>query len=1263
MLARFSVKKPFTVLVAVLLVIILGVVAFTRMTPDLLPSLEFPYAVVVTTYMGASPEQVESEVTQPVEQALATLSGVKTVDSSSAESYSMVMLSFEEGTDMDAAAFNIREKLRLLEGGWSDYVGTPNIIKIDPNMLPVTVAATSFEGMDKASLSDFIEQQVLPALEGADGVASVSSSGLLEQSISVVISDQLLQQANGRISESIIESFGELEGELQSGIGSAQSGMAALEEGRDQITGAQVQLARQIDSARLQLTGSREQLLELKENRPEIEAALTAAKGQYAALDGQLAALREQLRAQNPGYASLSDGELDAILASGDSSDPLSAAYGQIMSGYAAIDSSLAAFSVSREGIDAMLQTLGQLEEKISAVDSALSELEVQYATASAGIYDKLVDLASGKAALASTVQQLESALSELSGQRDAAIESADLTGILTRDTVSAILTAQNLSMPAGYIEDGEDRSLLRVQGSIDGIEQLQQLVLLDLGLEGVEPVRLSEVAEVSPADNSGESWAVLDGSDGVLFSFQKQSGVATATVCENISDTFRELEQQYPGLKFVSLMDQGDYIRLTVDSVLSNLGLGAALAAVILLLFLMDIRPTLVTALSIPISVTFAVVLMYFSGVSLNIISLSGLAVGVGMLVDNSIVVTENIYRLRALGESPIKAAVSGAVQVTGAITGSTLTTVCVFFPLVFVQGITRQLFTDMALTIAYSLLASLVVALTLVPATASSLFKKQPRSGGRGEQRFRRGYSRVLGAALGHKALTLLLTLGLLAASLLLAVSRGFTFMPEMSSPQISVSVTMPEGSSLQQTDQVCSEAVQRIMQLDGVESVGAMLSQGVGSVVGLGSLGGSADPEKVSMYVMLEDSAAASSKHLCREIESVCADLPFEISADDGSSMTSATAALGGSGITVEVYCDDLDQLQSTAKLVAGALSKVQGVASVQDGIGDTVQELRVVVDQNAAMEKGITVAEIYSYLAGELAGEVSSTSILDNGVEKTITVAGDSALPAGKLENLAIPLSGGGEVLLTDVAAVERGEALGSISRSGQRRYLSVTAATTGEENLTIVAARAQQALEQLPLPEGARLSFSGENESIMQSLGDLMSMLALGVVMVYLVMVAQFQSLLSPFIVLFTIPLAFTGGLLALLLAGMEISVVSMIGFVLLVGVIVNTGSVLVDCINMRRREGMDRRQAIEEACAMRIRPVLMTALTTILGLLPAMLGIGTGAELMQPVAVVCIGGLTYATLMTLVILPVIYDLLAKRPPRVVSAADLELSDR
>ncbi len=918
-----------------------------------------------------------------------------------------------------------------------------------------------------------------------------------------------------------------------------------------------------------------------------------------------------------------------------------------ITQGKEAIALGKAQIKSGREQLQAAKQQLLAAKEQIASGQSSIPEA---VAALNAAQISATIEMAAGKAQLASGQEELDAALEQVEAQKDAAYDQADVTQIITADLVKQLLAAQNFSMPAGYVtEEGTD-FLVRIGDKFDSTGGLEDLVLLDLHLDGVDPIRLSDVADVTVIDDSDTIYAKVNGHEGVMFTMQKQSGYSTGDVSDKIKEKFTQLEAENEDIHIIRLMDQGIYIDMVVNSVIENMLSGAALAILVLLLFLKDVRPTFVIACSIPISIMAAIVLMYFSGITLNIISLSGLALGIGMLVDNSIVVIENIYRLRGLGYTAKRAAVEGAGQMAGAIAASTLTTVCVFLPIVFTEGITRQLFVDMGLTIAYSLLASLVIALTLVPMMGAGLLKNVKEKRSRFFDWICRGYAAMLRVTLKVRFLVLLLAIGLLGLSAYLAISKGTAFMPDMESTQVSVTVQAPKGSTLAETGALSDQVIDRILVIPDVTDVGAM--NGSGSVMGslTGGSGQSAN-EQVSMYVLLDEDKTITNEELAEQILGQTADLDCDVTVDTS---TMDLSALGGSGISVQIKGRDLDQLKSMAGEIAELVKGVEGTKNVSDGIEEKTLELRLVVDKEKAISYQLTTAQIYQFLQQKLADATSATTLSTLSQDYSVIVVSDTdeTLTREKIKRLKITGKNEEnqdvEVPLSRLVEFQDTEGFSSINREAQTRYVTVTAEIEDGSNIGLVASDVEAALAGYEAPEGYSIEMTGEDETINEAMGQVVKMLALAVVFMYLIMVAQFQSLLSPFIVMFTIPLAFTGGLFALYLTDNPVSVIAMIGFVMLSGIIVNNGIVLVDYINQLRREGMEKRDAIVEAGRTRLRPIIMTALTTILGLLTMALGVGMGADMVQPMAIVTIGGLTYGTLLTLFVVPCIYDIFNRK---------------
>lgn len=1300
---KFSVKKPLTVFVAVLAILVLGVVAYLKMTPDLMPNMDFPYVILVTTDPGASPETVEADITKPLEQSMATLDRIKNVTSSSMDSVSMVVLEFEDGVNMDTVSVDIQQKINQLKGSWSDTVGDPYVLKMNPSMLPVQVAALSCDGKDITELSDFVTDTLSPKLEGITGVASVTVSGTVQHQLHVILSQKKLDDLSRRLSDAITKQLDDAAGQLSSARGQVNSAKAAIRSAEESaVRDAVTQALTTIQDSLKTMRDSRDQLQANLRELAEIQAEKARLEAENAPYQARIEAIRHD--------PSMTEEEKQAAIAEIES-DP---EYVRIQAELAALDLRMAALGVKwDEAVQRAKEWQKQLEElekqlRDLETDEGVAKLADQVTAGTLTMADAVTQIISANIQLDSALNQIDQGLQTLAESRSAALSQADLSSSLNLSTITALLTAQNFSMPAGYLKEDGVNYMVSVGDAIDTRQDLEDLVLFDLGMDGMDPIRMKDVADVAITDNSSEIYDKLNGKDGVIVSFNKQSTYATAEVSDNINSRFRELEAEYEGLSFVPLMDQGDYIYLIINSILSSLGWGALFSVLILYLFLRDLRPTVITLCSIPISVIFAVVLMYFSGVTINMISLSGLAVAVGMLVDNSVVVIENIYRLRAKGATVIQAAVSGARQVLGAITASTLTTVCVFLPIVFVEGITKQLFTDLALTMTYSLLASLIVALTLVPAMASGMLRKEkPQKPGLLDRVYP-AYRKAVSWSLRHRAVVLLLSLVLLLGSAGATLARGFAFMPNIDMNTVNLTVSMPEGCTREQAVSLADEVLRRAAQVENVETVGAMMSSsgssgGMDMTSMMSSGGGAYD---VTAYITLTEGASGAKTG--QQIEAACTGMDCTVTAS--GAMDSYMTYLTGGGVTLNVYGSDMEQMQSAAKTLAAKLATVPGTENVSDGLEQAATALHLSVDRNAAMEKGLTVAQVYMAVASALTDTDSSLSLTLDGLDVSVSIQSpeesrmtreklmdleidpsamsamssmmSAASGSGSMSGMSGMSSGSGSmsgmsgmssgstsavqaaepVRLGDIAKLEETVSLNTIHRDQQRRYITVSADVADGYNVTKVTTAAQAAIAEVDLPQGITASFQGENEAIMDAIRQLLLMLLLGIVLVYLVMVAQFQSLRSPLIVMFTIPLAFTGGFLALLLAGIEVSVVSLVGFVMLVGVIVNNGIVLVDYINQLRLEGMGRREAIIEAGVTRLRPILMTSLTTILGLVVMAFGKDVGTALMQPVALVCIGGLLYATLMTLLVVPCMYDILSRRDLRKVNEEELQLLD-
>lgn len=740
-----------------------------------------------------------------------------------------------------------------------------------------------------------------------------------------------------------------------------------------------------------------------------------------------------------------------------------------------------------------------------------------------------------------------------------------------------------------------------------------------------------------------------------------KASTAGTSTVSKECNAKMKELEKKYSGLRFTNLMDQGEYIDLIIHSVLSNLLWGALLAIIVLIIFLRDLRPTAVVAFSIPLSVLFAIVLMYFTNITLNVISLSGLALGVGMLVDNSIVVIENIYRLRNKGVSAARAAVMGANQVAGAIFSSTLTTVCVFLPIVFTEGLTRQLMMDMCLTIVYSLGASLIVALTLVPSMGATLLKDTRSKEHKWFDAMIVGYERVLRFFLRFKIVPIAAALALLVFAVWQVTRMGIVFMPEMGSEQMSATLKMDTEATQDEDYALADKISTQIQKIKGVKTVGVMKGSTSGAM-------SSANSDKTySFMILLDEKYANSNKKIASKMESVfkknkCKDYSVSDSNMDMSSLM-------GSGLQVNIYGKDSDKLIKISEDVMKMAKEVKGFEKPSNGQEAGDKEVVVKVDKDKAMRLGLTVAQVYSELADKLKTEKDSTTLTVGSDSYNVKIVDDreelntSNIMDYEFETTTTDANGKTKTKkhkLKEFASFKETKGVASLDRENLVNYVQVTADTKDGYNTTLLSRQLQKKLDKYNIPDGYEIKIQGESETNTEMVSNMLLMIGLAFVMIYLVMVAQFQGLLSPFIVLFTIPLAFTGGLLGLLITGEQLSVMALMGFLVLEGVVVNNGIVFVDYVNKLRLNGWEKKEALIETGKTRMRPIMMTALTTILAMSTLAFSKDSTAGMSQAEwAIVTIGGLLYATLMTLFIVPVFYDILYRRKLKKVDIGDEE----
>ena len=1425
---KFSVKKPFTILVAVILVIVLGFVSLSGMQTDLLPNMNLPYLMVVTTYPGASPERVESDVTQPLESSLSTINGVKNVTSQSNENYSMIVLEFEDDTDMDSAMVKASTAINQMGDSLPDLAASPTLIEMSPDMMATQYVAVDCEGMDIFELSKYAEEEIIPNLERVNGVASISTTGLVEQTVQITLDQDKIDEVNDKLLVRVSDRLADAKKQLDDAQAGIQDGLSQLNKAQAELDSGKAELETQKKSITDQLRDAVEQLNEqipaLEQKISEMGDQLTKAQNQLDGLKAdpsrlpelkislssdELASTRQILAQFDPQYneeempADLTEAASDPVkqaamiasidratasingmvgsLTGGMTIDEASSALNQQIVGLssqiqecdaqirqlqqalesAADEETRAATQAQIEALQAQKETLEQQlsaaqtqKETLNTLDLALSQLELARTALNnaallvqtrqqvenevnasldsqrtaleqtiAGLNTQiekgkamlsqlnsqraqlesalqsmaqnptdpaLADMAvqllfsgtqaqislgefqisSGKTQLEAGQTQLDTAREEYESAREEALNNANLDQLLNMSTLAQLIGAQNFSMPAGYIEGGEgddNEYILKVGDAFSSVDELGDMILCNI--DGIGDVRLRDVANVEMVDNADDAYAKVGKNQAVLLAIYKSSTSSTSSVSKASNAAMEAMMEENPRLHLIPIMDQGDYIELIVKNVLSNLIEGAIFAVVVLALFLKDVRPTLVVAISMPLSVLFAIVLMYFTGINLNILSLSGLALGVGMLVDNSVVVIENIYRLRNRGLPAPRAAVQGARQVSGSIISSTLTTICVFLPLVFTTGMIMDLLSDMALTIGYSLIASLIVALTVVPCAGSTVLKKQKEIRHPWFDRLLNLYEKALRFCLNCKPVPIALAVGLLVFSVWQVIHMGIVLIPEMSTNQLSVTVEMPENTAKEDAFATADAVMDQLIAIDGIETVGAMsCGAATGAIAGM-STGSSTDNTRFVYYIVLNDEGGKNQAAIRQQIADRTADLPCEVKTSSGG--MADMSSLTGGGLQIDVYGNNLEDLLTASEQVMEMLSHVDGLAEISNGQEESDAEVRIVINKDKAMRLGLTVAQVYQEIAKALTTDSTFTTLTVGSDTYDVSIVDNTRTPnlddIFDLEFETTATDEDGNTVkethrLGEFASRRTGESYASISRENSSRYISVTSTTMEGYNTTLISRDVEKEMQNLNLPAGCTAEIAGESTQVNDMVQEMVKMMALALAFIYFIMVAQFQSLLSPFIVLFTIPLAFTGGMLGLLIAGEQLSLISLMGFLVLMGVVVNNGIVFVDYANQLRIGGLGRTEALVATGRTRMRPILMTTLTTVLAMTAMLLSTDPGSEMGKGMAIVVIGGLSYATLMTLFIVPVLYDTFYRRPPVNVDVGDDGLDD-
>ena len=1291
---KFSVKKPFTVLVAVIMVLMLGFVSISNMQTNLLPDVNTPYLMVVTVYPGASPERVESEVSDVMQNALGTVAGVEKVTATSAENYSLLLMQFSDDTDMNSAMVKVSNKVDQTTASLPSSCLTPSIIEYSLNMNAFMTAAVSREGSDVYDLSEFVSDTLVPYVERKGGVSSVSANGLIEKMVQVQLSQEKIDAINEKLLEVIDVQLADARKQLE-------SAEAQIEAGRKEYDRQFKNYNKTVsDTVMQQFSGQvgeavetvRKQAQALLDSVNQLIAVVQEPEIQQALIDVRDGLQRVMDKFNETGMKDI-DSLIEIVAELRDITDKLTGALQQLQQrlntesgteGSTAAD--LADDLQVQQSLNTIYNTLNDVIKAMDDVPGLMSTFSDALGTYSQQQMQAYMKFTEAREMLNEYEKQLAEAKQTYADAEEKAMASSDVSKLLDIDTLAQLIYAQNFSMPAGYVKDSSGKSwLLKVGEEYDSIEDISGALLLHV--DGFGDVRLSDVADVEVIDNAEASYTRLNGERAAVLKIYKGATSSASEVSDNCLSAFQELEAQYDGLHVVVLSNQGNYITIIVKSILSSMVIGAALAIIVLALFLRDVKPTLVVGFSIPLSVLFAVVLMYFTGMDLNVMTLAGLSLGIGMLVDNSVVVIENIYRLRGRGVPAARAAVQGARQVGMSVVASTLTSVCVFLPAVFSASLIRNLMGPMSLCIGYCLMASLIVALTVVPAASATVLKNAQPKKLAWFDKIQNAYGRSLEKALQKRFVPLAAAVLLLVFCCWRVVSMGIVLLPTSTSNEAMITLSTTDTLSKDESYDVAGKVVQAVMAVDGVEEVGITPDNTVAGMdvsnLGLPStitdlLNAANGYGKYKINVKLSEELSSSKiDAACKAMEEAVAGVADCTATVQQYGMTDDLTSQLSTGLTIKIYGTDAETLTALSEKVVDIVNSTDGFQNATNGLGAGDSTIILQVDRDKVRANGLTVAQVYQQIAAKLTTTTTAqTPVTVDGTTMDVQIS-NNLDPLTKenmmdmtFETTVMSADGTtttGTCKLSDIASWTTGTAPDSITSENRNQFITVTAETAPGYNTTVQARAVKKALDAFALtdemPEGCSFSMGGESDSVNYMTDEMIQWMALALPFVYLVMVAQFQSLLSPFIVLFTVPLAFTGGLLGLLLTGQQLTMISLMGFIVLMGTVVNNGIVFVDYANQLRLGGMERRAALVATGKTRMRPILMTTLTTVLAMLQLVFSNDMASQLMSGMAIVIICGLSYATLMTLYIVPILYDILFRKPPLNVDVgSDDELDD-
>lgn len=1008
MFSKLCIRKPVTTIMVTLMVFIAGIVSYFNLDQALMPDMDLPIAVVMTTYVGASPEEIEELISKPMEESLGSIANVDTVTSYSSTNSSMVLLQFVDGTDIDMAAVDMRDKIDQMKSTLPDAAGDPMVIKMDINAMPITIGVKA-ENMDLESLNDLLEDNVVNRLERIEGVASVSLSGGITNEVRITV-------------------------------------------------------------------------------------------------------------------------------------DPVK------LAGYG-----------------------------------------------------------------------------------------------LTTSTLSGLLAAENMNLPSGDLTQGNTTVAVRTIGEFTSVQEINNL---PIPTSTGAVIHLSDVAKVEQVEADRDSFTYINGEKGILLSVDKQSTANLVKVSQSLKDEIAKLQRDYPELEIDMLSDTSDYIEMSLSNITETALLAAVIAFFVLLLFLKNAVTAGIIAVSIPTSIMATFALMYVTDINMNMISMGGVAIGIGMLVDNSVVVLDSIYQYYERGYTAAESAEIGAKEVSMAIIASTLTTVAVFLPMALIGGTTGAMMKNLSFTIMYALIASVVVALTFVPMACALLLKRETKTFVWKNLKFlsfldhwegaidtlSRKYEKLLKWALRHRKKTVLTVLLVFILSLCSIPFAGMDFMASMDEGVATISVDLPNGTDLDTTEETTLEVLYRLQDIPEADVVYAN--------VGSGMLSSGTNSASITMNLVDAKDRKRSTEEVCDDIEKLLADIPgADITV---SSSDSAMGSLASADVTMNVYGYDAATLVDVEDELVDKLSEVDGLSDVEGSTGDTVPEAKVTIDRAKASQYGITTASVAGALSTAISGSTATQYKLD-GIEIDVVIRYDtnSVNYLTDLNNLTVTSAYGTQVPLSDVATVTMDESATTIMRENQKNYITISA---NADNMSTSEAQklVEKAMADIELPDGCTYEFSGMMEKMNDTFRSLEIAMVVAVLLVYMIMASQFESLRYPFIVMFSMPLAITGAIIGLLITGNTITMPAMMGFVMLIGMVVNNGIVLVDYTNQLMDRGMNCYDALTSAGPRRLRPILMTTLTTVLGMVPMALATSEGSEMMQALAIAVIFGLTLSTVVTLIFIPVLY---------------------